>query len=129
MALTTGNKAVNVSLSKSAGYRGTGKHIQAVAMLGRVAKEFTQSDIMVVTDSWSGNNGLFKPLRKEIGKRTHMLSRLRSNNNLFGLPIRPTGKSAGRPRKYGDKLGTTSSLALINRALAPEMKVNLYGRV
>jgi hypothetical protein len=105
------------------------KHIQAVEMLSRVAVEFPQSDIMVVTDSWFGNNGLFKPLRKELGKRVHMLSRLRSNNNLFDLPAPPTRKGAGRPRKYGDKLGTTSSLALINRERAREMTVNLYGKV
>ncbi len=105
------------------------KHIQAVEMLGKVAVEFSQSDIMVVTDSWFGNNGLFKPLRKEIGKRAHLLSRLRSNNNLFNVPVPPTGKVAGRPRKYGDKLGTTSSLAVINRARAREITVNLYGRV
>lgn len=105
------------------------KHQQAVEMLGRIAVEFPQSDIMVVTDSWFGNNGLWKPLRKELGNRTHMLSRLRSNNNLFDLPDLPTGKGAGRPRKYGDRLGTTSSLALANRERARETTVNLYGRV
>jgi hypothetical protein len=105
------------------------KHQQAVDMLGRVAVEFPQSDIMVVTDSWFGNNGLWKPLRKELGKRTHMLSRLRSNNNLFDVPAPLKGKGAGRPRKYGDKLGTTSSLALVNRERAREMTVNLYGKL
>jgi hypothetical protein len=105
------------------------KHIQAVEMLGRVAVEFPLSSILVVTDSWFGNNGLFKPLRKEMGKRAHLLSRLRSNNNLFDLPAPSTGKGAGRPRKYGNQLGTTSSLALINREQAQEMTVNLYGKV
>jgi len=105
------------------------KHQQAVDMLGRVAVEFPRSGIMVVTDSWFGNNGLWKPLRKELGKQAHMLSRLRSNNNLFGSPGPPAGKKAGRPRKYGDLLGTTSSLALVNRERARETKVNLYGRV
>jgi hypothetical protein len=105
------------------------KHRQAVDLLGKVAEEFPQSNLLVVTDSWFGNNGLFKPLRKELGKRAHILSRLRSNNNLFDLPAPATGKGAGRPRKYGDRLGTTSSLALINRERAREMPVNLYGRV
>jgi hypothetical protein len=45
------------------------------------------------------------------------------------LPDPPTGKGAGRPRKYGDRLGTTSSLALANRERARETTVNLYGRV
>lgn len=69
------------------------KHMQAVEMLGKVAVEFPQSDTLVVTDSWFGNNGLWKPLRKELGKRAHMLSRLRSNNNLFDLPAPPTEKA------------------------------------
>ena len=30
----------------------------------------------------------------------------------------PTGKEAGRPRKYGDRLGTTSTLASVNRGQA-----------
>jgi len=105
------------------------KHMQAVEMLSKVAVEFPRSNIMVVTDSWFGNNGLFKPLRKELGERAHMLSRLRSNNNLFDLPAPPMRKVAGRRRKYGDKLGTTSSLAKENREQAREMTVNLYGRV
>ena len=57
-----------------------------------------------------------------------MLSRLRSNNNLFDLPETPAGKGAGRPRKYGRKLGTASSLASDYRDLACEYTVNLYGR-
>jgi len=105
------------------------KHHQAVDMLGKVAAEFSKSNVIVVTDSWFGNNGLWKPLRKQLGMRAQMLSRLRSNNNLFGLPDPPTGKGAGRPRKYGDRLGTTSSLALANRERARETTVNLYGRV
>jgi hypothetical protein len=105
------------------------KHQQAVDMLGRVAVEFPQSNITVVTDSWFGNNGLWKPLRKELGGRVQMVSRLRANNNLFDLPAPPTGKGAGRPRKYGDRLGTTSSLALVNKDRAREVTVNLYGRI
>jgi len=105
------------------------KHQQAVEMLGRVAVVFPQSNITVVTDSWFGNNGLWKPLRKELSGRVQMVSRLRANNNLFDLPVPPTGKSAGRPRKYGDRLGTTSSLALVNKDRAREITVNLYGRV
>jgi hypothetical protein len=45
------------------------------------------------------------------------------------LPDLPTGKGAGRPRKYGDKLGTASSLALVNKERARETTVNLYGRL
>ena len=105
------------------------KHRQAVDMLGSVAAEFPQSDILVVSDSWFGNDGLWTPMRKELGGRVQMLSRLRSNNNLFGLPEAPTGKGAGRPRKYGDRLGTTSTLASVKREQAREYTVNLYGRM
>jgi len=105
------------------------KHRQAVDMLGSFAAAFPQSDILVVSDSWFGNDGLWTPVRKELGGRVQMLSRLRSNNNLFGLPEPTTGKGAGRPRKYGDRLGTTSTLALVNRGQAQEYTVDLYGRM
>jgi hypothetical protein len=104
------------------------KHRQAVDMLSDVATHFPKSNILVVSDSWFGNDGLWKPLHKELGKRAHMLSRLRSNSNLFSLPDAPTGKGAGRPRKYGCKLGTASSLATAYREQAREYGVNLYGR-
>ncbi len=104
------------------------KHRQAVEMLGSVAAAFPQSDVLVVSDSWFGNDGLWTPVRKELGGRVQMLSRLRSNNNLFGLPEPVTEKGAGRPRKYGDRLGTTSTLASVNRGKAEEYTVDLYGR-
>ena len=59
------------------------KHEQAVEMLSEVATEFPESNIIVVADSWFGNNGMWKPLRKALGEQVHMISRLRSNNNLF----------------------------------------------
>jgi len=104
------------------------KHEQAVAMLCDVAAVFFKSGILVVTDSWFGNNGLWKPLRKKLGKRAHMVSRLRSNNNLFDEPHVPGKKKRGRPRKYGNRLGTSSSLAWEYKEQAQEYTVNLYGK-
>jgi hypothetical protein len=104
------------------------KHKQAVDMLSVIAVQFPESRILVVSDSWFGNNGLWKPLRKNLGLRADMLSRLRSNSNLFSQPDTPAEKGAGRPRKYGSKLGTASSLALEHRSQACEYTVNLYGR-
>ena len=98
-------------------------------MLAVVGREFPRQGILVVADSWFGNQGLWKPLRKELGKRAHLLSRLRANNNLYGLPDSPSVKRAGRPRKYGQHLGTATSLAKANRERAREMTVNLYGRL
>lgn len=102
------------------------KHQQAVSMISEIASGFMNADIVVVADSWFGNNGMWKPLRQELGQRVNMISRLRSNNNLFDLPEESRGP--GRPRKYGDKLGTTSSLAVQCQELASEYRVNLYGR-
>ncbi|HHD56776.1 MAG TPA: transposase [Desulfobulbaceae bacterium] len=104
------------------------KHDQAVAMLCDIAAEFSKSNILVVTDSWFGNNGLWKPLRKKLGKRAHMISRLRSNNNLFDEPLVPRERKRGRPRKYGNRLGTPSSLAGEYKEQAQEYTVNLYGK-
>lgn len=104
------------------------KHRQAVDMLSDVAGHFPKSNILVVSDSWFGNNGLWNPLHKELGERAPMLSRLRCNSNLFSLPDTPADKGAGRPRKYGCKLGTASSLACLHREQARELSINLYGR-
>jgi hypothetical protein len=48
--------------------------------------------VLAATDSWFGNNGLWKPLRKKLGSQFHMVSRLRSNSNVFDLPspLRPS---------------------------------------
>jgi len=104
------------------------KHRQAVDMLSVIAAQFPESRVLVVSDSWFGNNGLWKPLHKNLGLRADMLSRLRSNSNLFSWPDTPAEKGAGRPRKYGRKLGTTSSLASEYRSQACQYTVNLYGR-
>lgn len=101
---------------------------QAAAMITAIASVFASARITVVTDSWFGNNGLFKPLRHQLGRRMDLLSRLRSNNNVFELPCPRGLRRAGRPRKYGPKLGTTSSLAAEYKPLAGEYTVNLYGR-
>ena len=58
---------------------------QAAQMITEIADVFTNTAIIVVTDSWFGNNGLWKPLTEKLGQRIHMISRLRSNNNVFEL--------------------------------------------
>lgn len=104
------------------------RHEQAVDMICGVAAQFLESNILLVTDSWFGNNGIWKPLRKKIDDRAHLISRLRSNNNLFDEPVVTTKRKQGRPRKYGNKLGKTSSLACPYRELGQEYRVNLYGK-
>ena len=100
---------------------------QAVNMITDIAGVFKKIRIITTTDSWFGNDGLWKPLHKELGQWFHMISRLRSNNNVFDLPGSRTKSGPGRPRKYGKKLGNASSLAVIYKHLAKEYNVNLYG--
>ena len=104
------------------------KLAQAAEMITGVAEAFGQISILTVTDSWFGNNGLFKPLRSRLGQRFHIISRLRSNNTVFKLPGQQAKKTPGRPRKYGKKLGDASFLAARFKSLANEITVNLYGR-
>lgn len=104
------------------------KLAQAVDMITDIAQAFRQTQIITITDSWFGNNGLWKPLHNQLGQRFHMMSRLRSNNNVFQLPGPHRKKGPGRPRKYGKKLGDASSLATRFKLLASEYLVNLYGR-
>lgn len=102
---------------------------QAVDMITDIAGAFGQTRILTITDSWFGNNSLWKPLHKKLGQRFHLLSRLRANNNIFQLPGPHIKKGPGRHRKYGKKLGNTSSLAVQFKPLAKQHSVNLYGRI
>jgi hypothetical protein len=101
---------------------------QAATMIADVAGAFEKAPVISVTDSWFGNNGLWKPMQRRLGSRFNLLSRLRSNNNIFQLPDSKTQKGKGRPKKYGPKAGTASSLASEFKQLANEYLVNLYGR-
>ena len=83
--------------------------------------------VLVVTDSWFGNNGLLKPLRQTLGERAHVLTRLRVNNTLYALPPAAEGRK-GRPRKYGARLGSASDLAAGYQARAKSYVVSLYGK-
>ncbi len=61
---------------------------QAVEMLVTLSEYFSGTSMLAVCDSWFGNNGLFAPARKLIGKTFHILSRLRSNIVLYAMPCR-----------------------------------------
>ena len=102
------------------------KFAQAVKRIVEVAGVFAPAPVLVVADSWFGNNGLFKPLRQALGQRVRLLSRLRANAALYALPAPRTG-AAGRPRKYGERLGNPATLAEDLRAQAQTYEVHLYG--
>jgi hypothetical protein len=102
------------------------KFAQAVGLIARLATVFAQVPILVVTDSWFGNNGLLQPLRALVGPRAQLLSRLRSNAVLFDRAPETPGR-CGRPRKYGARLGSVAQLAAALREGARPYTLHLYG--
>ena len=103
------------------------KMAQAVDMLCAVAAHFVDLPLLVVTDSWFGNDGLLRPL-SESAFQFDILSRLRSNITLYDLPPQQRSYQRGRPRKYGAKLGAVSALAPSRREQAQVISVFLYGK-
>ena len=101
---------------------------QAAGMLIQLAHHFTGVPVIVVCDSWFGNNGLFKPLRQQLGDTFQLLSRLRSNTVLYSIPQNGTSKKRGRPRKYGHRLGTCAEMAAEFISHASIHRVFLYGK-
>jgi hypothetical protein len=102
------------------------KFEQAVELIGRLGGVFTHAPILVVADSWFGNNGLLKPLRACVGERADLLSRLRVNAVLYAIPERIAGRP-GRPRKYGKRLGNAAQLAEAMREQANIHTLHVYG--
>ncbi|SMP83404.1 DDE superfamily endonuclease [Desulfonatronum zhilinae] len=87
-----------------------------------------KAPMLVVADSWFGNDGLWRPTREKLGQDIDLLSRLRCNINIHELPQPSPQKKRGRPRKYGNFLGNTSELAAKYCNQAQAYAVNLYGR-
>jgi len=101
---------------------------QAAGMLIQLAHHFSGVPVIAVCDSWFGNNGLFKPLREQLGDLVHLLSRLRSNTVLYTMPQNGTSKKRGRPRKYGHRLGSCAEMAAEFISHASIHRVFLYGK-
>lgn len=104
------------------------KLAQAAAMIINIAAHFAGVPVLVVSDSWFGNNGLFQPLREALGLQFHLLSRLRVTSMLYDLPPKRGPKQRGAKRKYGQKLGSVAALAAHFRAQAQRYRVSLYGK-
>ena len=100
----------------------------AIEMLLEISAAFPGTPLLIVTDSWFGNDGLLKPMRKTVGQHCHMLSRLRVNTTLFALPPEHRKHQLGRSRKYGDKMGNATTLANEFLERATTYSVNLYGK-
>ena len=87
---------------------------QAATMLKAVFAHFGQP-VLVVTDSWFGNDGLWSRLARGRDGDFQLLSRLRSNLTLYDLTPTPASGEPprrGRPRKYGARLGSVAQCAL-----------------
>jgi hypothetical protein len=97
-------------------------------MLIGIGHYFATSPVLVVTDSWFGNQSLWRQVRKVLGDRFHMLSRMRCNNVLFAQPDAQRPGQRGRRRKYGKRLGSVTDMAAEVLQQAKTYNVNLYGK-
>ena len=101
---------------------------QAASMIKEVRNYFQQS-VLIVADSWFGNDGLWSKLDRGSEGRFHLLSRMRTNNILYNFAPVSTGKrKAGRPRKYGNRLGSVDECAVKWKEEAETYTVFLYGK-
>jgi hypothetical protein len=97
-------------------------------MLIGIGQYFPTSPLLAVTDSWFGNQSLWRPVRKVLGDRFHILSRLRCNNVLYAQPDASQSGQRGRHRKYGKRLGSVTDMAAEVRQKTKIYAVNLYGK-
>ena len=104
------------------------KFEQAVDHIKRIATVFVECPVLVIADSWFGNNGLWQPLHSALGSRAQILSRLRVNNILHDLPPPHSPGSPGRPRKYGERIGSVTIQAIYRKKDAKTYTVPLYGK-
>lgn len=103
---------------------------QAAAMLKDVHEHF-QQPVLVVADSWFGNDGLWSRLERGAAGCFHLLSRMRTNITLYDfapVPAEDGKRKAGRPRKYGDRLGSVDECAAGWKDKAQSYTVFLYGK-
>ena len=106
------------------------KMMQAANMIQSIYG-FFQLPVLIVCDSWFGNDGLWSLLERGQDGNFQLLSRLRSNIVLYDLvPATPEGQSApiGAPRKYGKRMGNTNECAEKYKSRAKSHRVFLYGK-
>ena len=102
--------------------------VQAATMITEIQNYYEQP-VLIVTDSWFGNNGLWSRLDHEREESFHLLSRMRTNITLYDFAPAPTGESkVGRPRKYGQRLGSVDDCAAKLKEKFQPYTVFLYGK-
>ena len=98
---------------------------------GQKRKYWFVYTFLAVADSWFGNDGLWSQLERGGKRKFNLLCRMRSNITLFDFlptPAKDEPRKAGRPRKYGDRLGSVDECALRYKEKACSYKVFLYGK-
>ena len=103
---------------------------QASTMLKEVHKYF-QKPVLVVADSWFGNDGLWSRLDRGAEGCFQLLSRMRSNNTLYNflpVPVEGEKRKPGRPRKYGSRIGSVDECGAKWKVMAQTYTVFLYGK-
>nr|WP_320014017.1 transposase [uncultured Desulfobacter sp.] len=104
------------------------KMTQAATMIKDIRNYF-QQPVLVIADSWFGNDGLWSRLGRGEGGFFHLLSRMRTNITLYDLAPVSTGKrKVGRPRKYGSRLGSVADCAACWKKKCRAYMVFLYGK-
>ena len=105
------------------------KMMQSAIMIKAIFDHFKQP-VLVVADSWFGNDGLWSRLDRGCAGNFNLLSRLRCNITLYTQldNTLKTEKQRGRPKKYGVKLGSTTECAQRYKQLAKSRSVFLYGK-
>ena len=101
---------------------------QAAAMIQEI-HNFYQQRVLIVADSWFGNDGLWSRLDRGQDGCFDLLTRMRKNNTLYDFPLKPGGKRGkGRPPKYGDRFGSVDDCAVKWKEKAQTYTVFLYGK-
>ena len=104
------------------------KMTQAATMITNI-RNYYEQPVLIVTDSWFGNNGLWSRLDRGSEGSFHLLSRMRTNITLYDFAPVSTGTlKAGRPRKYGQRLGSVDDCAARLKENAQCYSVFLYGK-
>lgn len=89
---------------------------------------WSDSPILVVTDSWFGNGKLYNKLRDDIGDSVEVLTMLRKNSALYEMPLDSGVKKPGRPSKYGSRAGSVKELAIKYKTATREVTSLVYGK-
>ena len=103
---------------------------QAATMLKEVHRCF-QLPVLIVADSWFGNDGLWSRLARGTDGCFHLLTRMRTNITLYDFApvfVVDAKRKDGRPRKYGDRLGNVNDCTIRWKEKAQSYTVSLYGK-